>query len=85
VKVKAEGTQQPSFRVIADHLRSSAFLWPRRYAGQRRPRLCFCAAFMRRAMRHAHLLGARAFDVPLGAGIGEDDGRGLSELGRAQA
>ncbi|MBL7508155.1 hypothetical protein INQ20_28000, partial [Escherichia coli] len=53
------GENQASHRVIADHLRSSGFLVADGVLPANEGRGYVLRRIMRRAMRHAHLLGAR--------------------------
>src|SRR5204862_999519 len=75
----------PSHRVIADHLRSTSFLIADGVLPSNEGRGYVLRRIMRRAMRHAHLLGAK--DplmhrlVPM---LVEEMGQAYPELGRAQ-
>ncbi|KQS98186.1 MULTISPECIES: alanine--tRNA ligase [unclassified Rhizobium] len=84
--VKAEGDRRASHRVIADHLRSSAFLIADGVLPSNEGRGYVLRRIMRRAMRHAQLLGARdpLMWKLLPALVGQM-GRAYPELVRAEA
>ena len=84
--VKAEGDRRASHRVIADHLRASAFLIADGVLPSNEGRGYVLRRIMRRAMRHAQLLGARdpLMWKLLPALIGQM-GRAYPELVRAEA
>jgi alanyl-tRNA synthetase len=83
--VKAAGENTASHRVIADHLRSSSFLLADGVLPSNEGRGYVLRRIMRRAMRHAHLLGAKdpLMHRLVGALVTEM-GQAYPELGRAQ-
>ena len=84
--VPAEGGNRASHRVIADHLRASAFLIADGVLPSNEGRGYVLRRIMRRAMRHAELLGAREplMWKLLPALVGQM-GRAYPELMRAEA
>ena len=83
--VKAEGDSQASHRVIADHLRSTSFLLADGVLPSNEGRGYVLRRIMRRAMRHAHLLGARdPLMHRLVPALIAEMGQAYPELGRAQ-
>jgi alanyl-tRNA synthetase len=83
---KAEGERAPSHRVIADHLRSSSFLIADGVTPSNEGRGYVLRRIMRRAMRHAHLLGSiDPLMHRLVPTLVEEMGEAYPELRRAQA
>jgi alanyl-tRNA synthetase len=83
--VKAEGENRASHRVIADHLRSSSFLLADGVLPSNEGRGYVLRRIMRRAMRHAHLLGAKEPLLhQLVSSLVAEMGQAYPELGRAQ-
>ncbi|HCL64017.1 MAG TPA: alanine--tRNA ligase [Rhizobium sp.] len=84
--VPAEGERRASHRVIADHLRSSAFLIADGVLPSNEGRGYVLRRIMRRAMRHAELLGAREPIIyRLLPVLVQQMGRAYPELVRAEA
>jgi alanyl-tRNA synthetase len=84
--VKAEGEHQASHRVIADHLRSTSFLLADGVLPSNEGRGYVLRRIMRRAMRHAHLLGARdPLMHRLVPALVAEMGVAYPDLGRAQS
>lgn len=84
--VKAEGDAKFSHRVIADHLRSCSFLMADGVSPSNEGRGYVLRRIMRRAMRHAHILGAKdPLMHRLVPALITEMGDAYSELGRAQA
>ncbi|MFN3517048.1 MAG: alanine--tRNA ligase [Novosphingobium sp.] len=83
--VKAEGESKASHRVIADHLRSTSFLLADGVLPSNEGRGYVLRRIMRRAMRHAHLLGAKEpLMHRLVPALVQEMGAAYPELGRAQ-
>ena len=83
--VKAEGEPRGSHRVIADHLRSTSFLLADGVLPSNEGRGYVLRRIMRRAMRHAHLLGANdPLMHRLVPALVAEMGQAYPELGRAQ-
>jgi len=84
--VRAQGEQRASHRVIADHLRSTSFLLADGVLPSNEGRGYVLRRIMRRAMRHAHLLGAKQpLMHRLVPALLTEMGAAYPELGRAQA
>src|SRR6202789_793092 len=82
---KAEGPAKFSHRVIADHLRSSAFLIADGVMPSKEGRGYVLRRIMRRAMRHAHLIGAKdPLMYRLVPTLVAEMGQAYSELKRAE-
>ncbi|MEZ0496566.1 alanine--tRNA ligase [Sphingomonas sp. IW22] len=81
----AEGDARASHRVIADHLRAAGFLVADGVLPANEGRGYVLRRIMRRAMRHAHLLGAKdPLMHRLVGGLVAQMGAAFPELGRAQ-
>jgi alanyl-tRNA synthetase len=84
--VKAEGDWAPSHRVIADHLRSTSFLLADGVTPSNEGRGYVLRRIMRRAMRHAYLLGAQEpLMHRLAPTLVNEMGQAYPELRRAEA
>lgn len=84
--VKAEGERRASHRVIADHLRSASFLIADGVLPSNEGRGYVLRRIMRRAMRHAELLGSRdPLMYKLLPTLVAQMGRAYPELVRAEA
>jgi alanyl-tRNA synthetase len=83
--VRAQGEHTASHRVIADHLRSTSFLLADGVLPSNEGRGYVLRRIMRRAMRHAHLLGAKdPLMHRLVPALVQEMGAAYPELGRAQ-
>ena len=83
---RATGEQQASHQVIADHLRSTSFLIADGVLPANEGRGYVLRRIMRRAMRHAHLLGSKEpLMHRLVPALIEEMGLAYPELPRAQA
>ncbi len=85
-KVAPDGTQAVSHRVIADHLRASSFLIADGVLPSKEGRGYVLRRIMRRAMRHAHILGCQEpLMWRLVPALVRQMGAAFPELGRAEA
>ncbi|HEX4179326.1 MAG TPA: alanine--tRNA ligase [Caulobacteraceae bacterium] len=83
--VRAVGDRAPSHNIIADHLRASCFLIADGVSPSNEGRGYVLRRIMRRAMRHAHLLGAEdPLMHRLAPVLAEQMGAAYPELVRAQ-
>ncbi|WP_237153595.1 alanine--tRNA ligase [Oryzibacter oryziterrae] len=84
--VAAEGAQTASHRIIADHLRASSFLIADGVLPSNEGRGYVLRRIMRRAMRHAHILGAKEPLLHrLVSALVREMGSAYPELQRAEA
>ena len=84
--VRSSGDAKFSHRVIADHLRSCSFLMADGVSPSNEGRGYVLRRIMRRAMRHAHILGAKdPLMHRLVPALITEMGDAYGELGRAQA
>jgi alanyl-tRNA synthetase len=85
-RTKAEGEHRASHRVIADHLRSACFLMADGVLPSNEGRGYVLRRIMRRAMRHAHLLGSKQpLMHRLVPALLAEMGKAYPELHRAEA
>jgi alanyl-tRNA synthetase len=85
-RVAADGPQAVSHRVIADHLRASSFLIADGVLPSKEGRGYVLRRIMRRAMRHAHILGCtEPLMWRLVPALIRQMGTAYPELGRAEA
>lgn len=86
VKADPQGAMKPSFRVIADHLRATAFLIADGVLPGNEGRGYVLRRIMRRAMRHAHMLGTKEPMIyKLVYELAKQMGTAYPELVRAEA
>ena len=84
--VPADGDQAVSHRIIADHLRACSFLLADGVMPSNEGRGYVLRRIMRRAMRHAHMLGCREPLLHrLVPALVQTMGQAYGELGRAEA
>ena len=84
LKVKAQGEALASHRVIADHLRATSFLIADGVTPSNEGRGYVLRRIMRRAMRHAHILGASDPVIyKLAPVLADEMGEAFPELKRA--
>jgi alanyl-tRNA synthetase len=84
--VPAQGENAPAHRIIADHLRASSFLIADGVLPSNEGRGYVLRRIMRRAMRHAHLLGAKEpLMYRLVPALLGEMGRAFPELERGKA
>jgi alanyl-tRNA synthetase len=84
--IAAKGAQKASHRVIADHLRASSFLIADGVLPSNEGRGYVLRRIMRRAMRHAHLLGSKdPLMWQLVPTLVREMGQSYAELVRAEA